>query len=313
MVRVSLRNGWSRGPARLLWWAVSPRIHEKKFQPVELAAPSPPVDDKPSGRTSEMTDIMTRVKVYIVGAGPGDPELITVRGAHLLECADVILYDRLVHPELLELARPDAIRIFVGKRCGRASITQEEINRTMIRHSRSGSRVVRLKGGDPFVFGRGGEECFALARAGIGFEVVPGVSSAISVPAYAGIPVTHRNVAAAFTVISGHLHGNSDPYDWQALAASPTLVILMGLRNLPEITFRLIAAGKPTDTPVAVIQSGTVEDQQTTRGPLETIAERARNLDPPAVIVIGPVAAYHDQLAWFNSVHGAAESAGAVT
>ncbi len=313
MVRVSLRNGWSQGPASLLWWAVSPRIHEKKFRPVELAAPGPPVDDEPSGRTSEMTDILTRVKVYIVGAGPGDPELITVRGAHLLERADVILYDRLVHPKLLELSRPDAIRIFVGKRCGRASITQEEINRTMIRHSRSGSRVVRLKGGDPFVFGRGGEECFALARAGIGFEVVPGVSSAISVPAYAGIPVTHRNVAAAFTVISGHLDGNSDPYDWQALAASPTLVILMGLRNLPEITFRLIAAGKPTDTPVAVIRSGTIEDQQTTRGTLGVIAERTRNMDPPAVIVIGPVAAYHDQLAWFNSVHAAAESAEAAT
>ena len=262
-------------------------------------------------KISKMTDIPTSVKVYIVGAGPGDPELITVRGARLLERADVVLYDRLVHPELLELAPPDAIRIFVGKRCGRASITQDEINRTMIRHASSGSRVVRLKGGDPFVFGRGGEECFALARAGIGFEVVPGLSSATAVPAYAGIPVTHRNVAAAFTVISGHLHGDSDPYDWQTLAASPTLIILMGLRNLPEITFRLIAAGKPPDTPVAVIQSGTAEDQRTVRGPLETIAERARDLDPPAVIVIGPVAAYHDQLAWFDSVHAAAGSAGA--
>ena len=258
-----------------------------------------------------MIDIPTQGRVYILGAGPGDPELITVRGVRLLERADVVLYDRLVSPKLLELTGPDTIRIFVGKRCGRASITQNEINETMVRYARAGNRVVRLKGGDPFVFGRGGEECLELAREGIAFEMVPGVSSATAVPAYAGIPVTHRNVATAFTVVSGHLHGDSGSYDWQALAASPTLVILMGLGNLGEITGRLIEAGKAADTPVAVIQSGTGEDQRTVTGHLDTIADRARELDPPAVIVIGPVAAYHEQLDWFNSDRAATGSAGA--
>lgn len=259
-----------------------------------------------------MTDFRELGRVHIVGAGPGDPELITVRGARLLESADVVLYDRLVHPDLLELTKPHAVRVFVGKRCGKASITQAEINRTMIHYARAGNRVVRLKGGDPFVFGRGGEECLELAEANIPFEVVPGVTSATSVPAYAGIPVTQRNVASAFTVVSGHLHGESAPYEWKALAASPTLVVLMGLRNLGEIATRLIAAGKDPATPCAVVRAGTVEDQETVRAPLQSIAERARHLDPPAVIVIGPVAAYHDRLAWFDGMKQAARSEGAV-
>lgn len=238
--------------------------------------------------------------VHIVGAGPGEPELITLKGARVLGEADVILYDRLVDPGLLELCRPDALRVFVGKRCGKASVTQREINRTMIRYARDGLRVVRLKGGDPFVFGRGGEECLALAREGIPFEVVPGVSSATSVPAYAGIPVTHRNVAAGFTVISGHLHGETAPHNWTALAASPTLVVLMGLRNLGDIATRLMDAGKPGDTPAAVIQAGTGGGQRTVVGPLGRIAHEARELEPPAVIVIGAVAALHAELAWFG-------------
>ena len=257
-----------------------------------------------------MIDVPPLGRVYLVGAGPGELDLITVRGARLLGLADVVLYDRLVHPELIELTSPDTIRIFVGKRCGRASITQSEINETMVRYARAGNQVVRLKGGDPFVFGRGGEECLELAEAGITFEVVPGVSSAISVPAYAGIPVTHRHVATAFTVISGHLHGDSDPHDWKALAASPTLVILMGLRNLAEIALRLIEAGKKADTAVAVIQSGTAEGQLTVTGKLRTIATESGHLEPPAVIVVGPVASLHEELQWFG-VEPAAE--GSVT
>jgi uroporphyrin-III C-methyltransferase len=239
--------------------------------------------------------------VYIVGAGPGDPELITVRGARLLREADVVLYDRLVSPDLLETVRPEALRIFVGKRCGRASITQDEINETLVRHAREGRRVVRLKGGDPFVFGRGGEECLELAKEGIPFEVVPGITSAIAVPAYAGIPVTHRNVATAFTVISGHLHGESEAYDWQALAASPTLVVLMGLGNLSSIAEHLIAAGKPADTPAAVIQSGTGEDQKVVVASLDEIAVAAAGFEPPAIIVVGPVVALSERLRWFGS------------
>jgi uroporphyrin-III C-methyltransferase len=251
---------------------------------------------KPKGGGTQVQGI-----VYIVGAGPGDPELITVRGARLLRGADVVLYDRLVSPELLETVRADALRIFVGKRCGRASVTQDEINETLVRHAKAGLRVVRLKGGDPFVFGRGAEECLELAREGIPFEVVPGITSATAVPAYAGIPVTHRNLATAFTVISGHLHGESDAYDWRALAASPTLVVLMGLGNLGSIAERLIAAGKPHDTPAAVIQSGTGEDQKVVTAPLSEIARAAAELEPPAVIVVGPAVALSEQIRWFGS------------
>ncbi len=262
--------------------------------------------------STPMIETLGAGTVHLVGAGPGDPDLITVRGARLLELADVVLYDRLVHPDLLERTPPATLRIFVGKRCGKASITQEEINRTMIRYARAGSRVVRLKGGDPFVFGRGGEECLELARAGIPFEVVPGVSSATSVPAYAGIPVTHRDVASAFTVISGHLQGGSAPHDWRTLAASPTLVVLMGLRNLQEIATQLVAAGKPSDTPVAVVRAGTHESQETVTGALENIADLASHLEPPAVIVIGAVAAYHEEMAWFDPMRHASRSAGAL-
>jgi uroporphyrin-III C-methyltransferase len=238
--------------------------------------------------------------VYIVGAGPGEPELITLKGARVLKEADAVLYDRLVDPALLDLCRPSALRVFVGKRCGKASVTQNEINDLMVRHANDGLRVVRLKGGDPFVFGRGGEECLALARAGIPFEVIPGVSSATSVPAYAGIPVTHRNLAAAFTVVSGHLHGDTTPHDWSWLASSPTLVVLMGLRNLSEIANRLIEAGKPADTPAAAIRAGTGQDQRTIMAPLDRIAHECREMEPPAVVVIGAVAALHAELAWFG-------------
>lgn len=245
-------------------------------------------------------------RVHLIGAGPGDPELITLRGARLLERAEVVLYDRLVHPALLERVPADALRVFVGKRCGRASVTQAEINRMMVEYARAGLRVVRLKGGDPFILGRGAEECLELARHGIPFEVVPGVSSVTAVPAYAGIPLTHRNIASAFTVISGHLHGESASHDWEALATAPTLVVLMGLRNLADIASRLMEAGKARETPVAVVGQGTRVDQQTVLATLASIAQAATELEPPAVIVIGPVAAYHEQISWFRP--GAADT-----
>jgi uroporphyrin-III C-methyltransferase len=246
-------------------------------------------------------------RVHLIGAGPGDPELITLRGARLLEQAEVVLYDRLVHPALLDTVPPDALRIFVGKRCGRASVTQAEINRMMVQYARAGLRVVRLKGGDPFILGRGAEECLELARAGVPFEVVPGVSSVTAVPAYAGIPLTHRNVASGFTVISGHLHGESASHDWEALATTPTLVVLMGLRNLPEIASRLMEAGKDSETPAAVIGQGTRDDQRTIVATLADIARVAAGLEPPAVIVIGPVATYHERISWFRPGAAATE------
>ncbi len=237
--------------------------------------------------------------VYLVGAGPGDPDLLTVRGRALLEQADVVVYDRLVAPALLTCVRPEAERIYVGKAPGRHTCPQEEIHTLLIDAARRGRVVVRLKGGDPFVFGRGGEEGLALRAAGIPFVVVPGVTSAVSVPAYAGIPVTHRGVAQAFTVVTGHTCGTDAP-DWAALARAGTLVILMGLRRLPEIARTLMAGGRAPDTPVAVIAQGSTPEQIVVEGTLETIAARVADLRPPATIVVGDVVALRHALHWFH-------------
>ena len=233
--------------------------------------------------------------VSIVGAGPGDPGLITRRGLERLRAAEVVVYDRLVHPDLLEEAPPWAERIFVGKRPGSEghSLPQEQINTLLIETARSGRVVVRLKGGDPFVFGRGAEECEALRAAGVPYEVVPGVTSAIAAPAAAGIPVTHRHHASAFAVVAGHECEEASDLDWNALARLPALVFLMGLRALPQITARLIAHGMPEETPAAVIASATLPEQRTVTGTLATLAERAEvaGLEPPATLVVGKVMA----------------------
>ena len=242
--------------------------------------------------------------VALVGAGPGDPGLMTVRGLELLRRAQVVVYDRLVHPSLLAEA-PRARRIFAGKESGHHALPQERINALLIMHAKRGRRVVRLKGGDPFVFGRGGEEAEALAAAGIPFEIVPGVSSALAVPAYAGIPVTHRGVASSFAVVTGHEDETKDEtmVDWARLAgAVDTLVILMGARSLPRIAAALLAAGRSPATPVALVRWGTTDAQETVVGPLETIAGLADavRLAPPVVIVIGDVVALRDRLDWFG-------------
>jgi uroporphyrin-III C-methyltransferase len=243
----------------------------------------------------------TAGKVYIVGAGPGDPGLLTVRGLAYLRQAQVVVHDRLVHPALLDEVSPTATCIDVGKAPGRHPYPQSAINALLIRKASEGHMVVRLKGGDPFVFGRGGEECQALAAAGVPFEVVPGVSSAIAVPAYAGIPVTHRAYTRAFTVITGHTCDADDTaLDWQSLARTGTLVILMGLSRLATIAERLIAHGRAPDTPVAVIQWGTTTDQTVVAGPLATIAEKARELQSPATIVVGEVVELRHDLQWFD-------------
>jgi len=242
--------------------------------------------------------------VALVGAGPGDPGLMTVCGLELLRQAQVIVYDRLVDPRLLDEA-PRARRIFAGKASGNHALPQEQITMLLITHARRGRRVVRLKGGDPFVFGRGGEEALALARARIPFEVVPGVSSAVAVPAYAGIPVTHRGVASSFTVVTGHgsVSGRESSVDWARLACSAdTLVVLMGLEGLPRIARELIAAGRPATTPVALVRWGTTSAQETLTGTLRDIAARAARarLEPPVVIVVGDVVALRDRLQWFH-------------
>jgi uroporphyrinogen III methyltransferase/synthase len=243
--------------------------------------------------------------VYLVGAGPGDPGLLTVRGLELLRQADVVVYDRLVNPALLDEAPPDALRIFAGKLTGIHPLPQAEINALLIAHARRGRRVVRLKGGDPFIFGRGGEEAEALAEAGIPFEVVPGVSSAVAVPAYAGIPLTHRGLSSSFAVITGHEDACKDGpgVDWERLAtAVDTLVVLMGARTLPRIVGKLLSHGRSPETPVALIRWGTTEAQETITGTLADIVDKAAGLRPPVVAVIGDVVKLRDRLRWFEDL-----------
>src|ERR1041385_607690 len=204
--------------------------------------------------------------VYIVGAGPGNPDLITIRCLTCLREADVIMHDRLIDLHLLEEARPDAEMINVGKERGEEKLQQEHIQWLMIEKAREGKNVCRLKGGDPFVFGRGGEEAQALAEAGIPFEVVPGVTSAIAGPAYAGIPVTHREFASTLTIVTGHTCGPDSLIDWDALPRAGTLVFLMGVRHLPEIVEQLVTHGRAPETPAAVIEWGTTTAQVVVRG-----------------------------------------------
>lgn len=239
--------------------------------------------------------ICRRGVVYLVGAGPGAADLITVRGRDLLSSADVVIHDRLIGRDLLEYCRADALILNVGKSPDRHCVRQDEINRLLVHHASQGCDVVRLKGGDPLVFGRGWEEQAACTEAGIPCHIVPGISSAIAVPAAAGIPVTARGIARSFAVITGHTHPNlPDPnYDFKALAAVDTLAILMGRRNLKHLAECLIAAGKSPTTPAACIQNGTLEDQRAVFGTLGTIAQvvEASQIQNPMVTVIGQTVA----------------------
>ncbi|MGB6895656.1 MAG: uroporphyrinogen-III C-methyltransferase [Dehalococcoidia bacterium] len=245
-------------------------------------------------------------KVWLVGAGPGDPGLLTLAGAACLARAEVVLYDRLVHPRLLDLAPAGAERIYVGKQAGGHTLTQDEINALLVARACEGKRVVRLKGGDPYVFGRGGEEAEALVAAGVPFEVVPGVTSAVAAPAYAGIPVTHRGLASSVAVVTGHEDAAKEEssIDWARLATGvDTLVLLMGVANLPDIAEQLVRHGRPPETPAAVIEWGTLPRQRTVSGTLGDIARRAAEagLQPPAVTVVGEVAGLRETLRWFDN------------
>ena len=245
-------------------------------------------------------------RVYLVGAGPGDPGLLTVRGLEILRTADVVVYDRLVNPALLDEAPPAALRLFAGKRAGGHCVSQEEINTQLVEQARVGRSVVRLKGGDPFVFGRGGEEALALAEAGIAFEVVPGVSAAVAVPAYAGIPVTHRGLSSSFAVVTGHEDPAKDhaDVDWGRLAtAVDTLVVLMGAAGLPRIAAELVGHGRSPGTPVALIRWGTTEAQELSVSTLGAVATHARaaGVAPPMLAIIGEVVRLRERLAWFDA------------
>lgn len=247
-----------------------------------------------------------RGKVYLVGAGPGDPKLITLKGAEALARADVIINDRLANPRLLKLARPDAEIIYAGKASRDHSLTQDEIIQVIIEKALHGKTVVRLKGGDPFVFGRGGEEAIALKAEGIEFEVIPGVSSAIAAPAYAGIPVTHRNCAASFGIITGHEAPGKPESDikWDKISTGlDTLVFLMGMEHLPDIVDTLIRNGRSPDTPVALVRWGTCPAQQTLTGTLADIVFKAREsgFKAPAVTIVGKAVNLREQIMWFET------------
>ena len=241
-------------------------------------------------------------KVYLTGAGPGDIELLTMKAFRVVKEADVIIYDRLANPDILKEAKSGCEFVYVGKEDGRHIMPQEEINETIYQNALKYENVVRLKGGDPFVFGRGGEEASYLFERGVKFEIIPGITSAVSAPAYAGIPVTHRGVAVSFRVVTGHESPNKETSQipWDNFKTDDTIVFLMGLHNLPKISKKLMEIGKPADYPCAVISKGTTKDQQVVVGTLADITEKAKDIPTPALIVVGKVVELRSQLKWFE-------------
>jgi uroporphyrinogen III methyltransferase/synthase len=249
---------------------------------------------------------MKKGKVYLVGAGPGDPDLLSIKALKIIRKAEVIVYDRLVEKSILKLIPKTTEKIYVGKRSGRHTVPQDKIHEILVEETRKGKTVVRLKGGDPFLFGRGGEEAQELRREDIPFEVIPGITSALAAPAYAGIPITHRDYASSIAIVTGH----EDPtkpesrVKWDRLATSvDTIIVLMGMEKLGAIVERLIKGGRDPKTDVAIIEWGTTKRQRTTVGTLGNIVEktRAKKVKPPAIIVIGDVVKLQKELAWYSS------------
>jgi len=241
-------------------------------------------------------------RVYLTGAGPGDIELLTLKALRVIKEADVIIYDRLANPDILEEAKDGCEFVYVGKEDGHHIMPQDDINETIYQNALKHKVVVRLKGGDPFVFGRGGEEAAYLQERGVLFDIIPGITSAISVPAYAGIPVTHRGVAVSFRVVTAHESPNKkeSQIPWEHYKSDDTIVFLMGLHNLSKISKKLIEIGKPSDCPCAVISKGTTKDQQVVVGTLADIVQKAVDVPTPALIIVGEVVKLRQQLQWFE-------------
>ncbi|ABB45263.1 uroporphyrinogen-III C-methyltransferase [Sulfurimonas denitrificans DSM 1251] len=241
-------------------------------------------------------------KVHLTGAGPGDIELLTIKALRVIKEADVIIYDRLANPDILQEAKNGCEFVYVGKEDGRHIVPQDDINEVIYQNALKHENVVRLKGGDPFVFGRGGEEALYLRDRGISFDVIPGITSAISAPAYAGIPVTHRGVSVSFRVVTGHESPNKkeSQIPWETFKTDDTIVFLMGLHNLPKISKKLMEIGKPKNYPCAVISKGTTKEQSVVVGTLEDIVAKTKDVPTPALIVVGRVVELREQLQWFE-------------
>ncbi len=239
-------------------------------------------------------------KVYLTGAGPGDFELLTLKALRVIKEADIIIYDRLANPEILKEAKEGVELVYVGKQDGRHSVPQDEINELLYQAALRHENVVRLKGGDNFVFGRGGEEGIYLFDRDIKFEVIPGITSSIAVPAYAGIPVTHRGVTTSFRVVTGHETPNKEvsQVDWNSFTTDETVVFLMGFHNLSKISRKLISIGKPKDYPCAVISKGTTKEQKVVIGTLDNIVEKTEGIETPALIIVGEVVNLREKLQW---------------
>jgi uroporphyrin-III C-methyltransferase / precorrin-2 dehydrogenase / sirohydrochlorin ferrochelatase len=244
-------------------------------------------------------------KVFLVGTGPGEPDLLTVKALRLMRQADVVLYDNLVTPQIMELVRPGAEKIYVGKRRANHAMRQEAISALLVEQARRGRRVLRLKAGDPFVFGRGGEEIETLAREGVPFEVVPGITAALGVAAYAGIPLTHRDYAQSCVLVTGNTKDGRLDLDWEALARPrQTVVIYMGFQNLAELCARLVEHGLPEGTPAAIVQQATTGQQRVVTGDLASLPAlaAAAELQPPTLIIVGEVVRLREKLSWFESL-----------
>ena len=288
----------TEGPRRLFW----EQVVDGPVGELVLAGRETEAEERLDQQLRDV-EHLHRGEVYLVGAGPGDPDLMTFKALRLLQSADVVLYDRLVAPQIVDMARRDAERIYVGKRRAEHTLPQQQINQLLLELARAGKRVVRLKGGDPFIFGRGGEEIDLLARHGIPFQVVPGITAASGAACYAGIPLTHRDYAQSVRFVAGYLKGNRLEHDWAAFNnPTETLVFYMGLEGLPEICRQLQRHGRRPDTPAALIERGTLAGQRVLTGTLKTLPDVVAAAVPraPTLIIVGDVVRLHGDLAWFG-------------